>query len=255
MIKLSNLMRAAMTATLMALASGCAAVSAKGNESMMVSVKGVNYSGDVVVFSVDDPLAPKNATGGDRASSYSGAGVQCCIELPKVWHPGIQLVIDAIVYPVDETDFKREIPRYMKKFTVEVPQYPADQPTELWVIRTPSGEMNLVASNVDPSHEAWPGAIKGWPEPSLAFKRRYWDNKVRETREDIARTKALLDEGLSKPESRQGAWDVRKQNRPKDVAQFSGPNDPAFIEYITKRRKETLAHLESMLQHLMESKP
>jgi len=255
MIQLSNLMRAAMTATLMALASGCAAVSAKGNESMMVSVKGLNYSGDVIVFSVGDPLAPKNATGGDRASSYSGAGIQCCIELPQVWHPGIQLLIDAIVYPVDERDFKRELPRYMKKFTVEVPHYPAGQPTELWVIRSPSGDMNLVASNVDPTHEAWPGAIKGWPEQSLAFKRRYWDNKVRETREDIANTKALLDEGLSKPESRQGAWDVRKQNRPKDVAQFSGPNDPAFIEYITKRRKETLAHLEATLQRLMESKP
>jgi len=255
MIKLSNLMRAAMTATLMALASGCAAVSAKGNESMMVSVKGLNYSGDVIVFSVGDPLAPKNATGGDRASSYSGAGIQCCIELPQVWHPGIQLLIDAIVYPVDEGDFKRELPRYMKKFTVEVPHYSAGQPTELWVIRSPSGDMNLVASNVDPTHEAWPGAIKGWPEQSLAFKRRYWDNKVRETREDIANTKALLDEGLSKPESRQGAWDVRKQNRPKDVAQFSGPNDPAFIEYITKRRKETLAHLEAALQRLMESKP
>ncbi len=244
-----------LTAIFVAMLGGCASTPAESNETMMVSVKGVNYSGDVVVFSVDDPLAPKNATGGDRASSYSGAGVQCCIELPKVWHPGIQLVIDAIVYPVDETDFKREIPRYMKKFIVEVPHYPADQPTELWVIRTPSGDMNLVASNVDPSHEAWPGAIKGWPEPSLALKRRYWDNKVKETREDIARTRALLDEGLSKSESRQEAWEVRKQNRPKEFAQFSGPDDSAFIEYITKRRKETLAHLESTLQRLMESEP
>ncbi len=172
---------------------------------MMVSVKGVNYSGDVVVFSVDDPLAPKNATGGDRASPYSGAAVQCCIELPRVWHPGIQLVIDAIVYPVDETDFKREVPRYMKKFTVEVPQYPANQPTDLWVIRTPSGDMNLVASNVDPSHETWQGQIRGWPEPSFAVKKRYWEDRVTEINDAIERTKLSLNWESSSPKELQAA--------------------------------------------------
>lgn len=255
MIKISNLMRAALTVTLMALAGGCAAVSSKGNETMMVSVKGVNYSGDVVVFSVDDPLVPKNATGGDRASSYSGAGIQCCIQLPKVWHSGMQLVIDAIVYPVDETDFKHELPRYMKKFTVDVPQYPADQPTELWVIRTPSGDMNLVASNVDPTHEAWPGALKGWPEPSLAFKRRYWDNKVREIGEEIERTKSFLEQGLAKPELRLIEWNLRKKNRPNELTKFSGPDDPAFAESITARRKESLSHLQTKLQQLLEERP
>ncbi len=255
MVTSFSLMRAALTVALLVLIGGCAVPQLKGSENTMVSVKGVNYSGDVVVFSVDDPLAPKNATGGDRASSYSGAGVQCCIELPKVWHPGIQLVIDAIVYPVDETDFKREIPRYMKKFTVEVPQYPADQPTELWVIRTPSGDMNLVASNVDPTDEAWPGAIKGWPEPSPAFKRRYWDNKVRETSEEIERTKSFLEQGLSKPEIRLIEWNLRKKNHPIELAKFSGPDDPGFAESITAKRKESLANLQTRLQRLMEERP
>ena len=244
-----------LTAIFVAMLGGCASTPSASNETMMVSVKGVNYSGDVVVFSVDDPLAPKNATGGDRASSYSGAAVQCCIELPRVWHPGIQLVIDAIVYPVDETDFKREIPRYMKKFTVEVPQYPADQPTELWVIRTPSGDMNLVASNVDPSHEAWPGAIKGWPEPSLTVKKRYWERKVAEARDGIETVKAALDEGMSEPTVRQHTWDVIKNNQPREVAQFSGPNDPAFVDSVTKRRQQALKFYEANLRKLMESKP
>ncbi len=222
---------------------------------MMVSVKGVNYSGDVVVFSVDDPLAPKNATGGDRASSYSGAGVQCCIELPKVWHPGIQLVIDAIVYPVDETDFKREIPRYMKKFTVEVPQYPADQPTELWVIRTPSGDMNLVASNVDPTDEAWPGAIKGWPKPSFAVKKLHWDDKVNRARDAIGKAKSSLDKGMSDPADRQTEWDWFKRYSPKEIAQFNGPDDPEFADFVTKDQKSTLAYFETVLKKLLKDKP
>jgi hypothetical protein len=255
MNKISNLMRTTLAATLMVLASGCAAVSSKGNETMMVSVKGVNYSGDVIVFSVDDPAAPKNATGGDRAGPYTGAGIQCCIKLPKIWHPGINLVIDAIIYPVDESDFTRDLPRYMKKFPVEVPQYAADQPTELWVIRTAQGDMNLVASNVDPTHEAWPGAVKGWPEPSSAFKRHRWEAKVLETNNGIKRTKEFLMEGMSNPMSRKSAWDVRKENHLPDIAQFSGPDDPAFAEYIMKQRNETLKYLEAKLKDLMESKP
>lgn len=255
MINISNLLRTALTASLMTLASGCATVSAKGNETMMVSVKGVNYSGDVIVFSVDDPLQPKNATGGDRASSYSGAGVQCCIQLPKVWYPGMQLVIDAIVYPVDETDFKREIPRYLKKFTVDVPQYPADQPTELWVIRTPNGNMSIVASNVDPTHEAWPGAIKGWPEPSIAVKRRFWEERVSETKDAIERTKLSLNGERSTPKDLKSAWDIRKKYEPQDIVQFNGPDDPAFGAFLTKQSEVTLKHLEAKLRKLMETRP
>jgi len=255
MKKLSTLVRTALTAAMITLASGCALVPSKGNENVTVSVKGVNYSGDVVVFSVDDPAAPKNATGGDRASPYSGAGVQCCINLPRVWRPGINLVIDAIVYPVDEDDFTRDLPRYMKKFPVEVPQYPEDQPVELWVIRTAQGDMNLVASNVDPTHEAWPGAIKGLPEPSRAFKMRRWKIKFEETEKSIAITKKFLKEGMSSSSARQEEWDIIKRYLPNDVTQFSGPDDPEFSKFLLNQRKGTLRHLEARLKELMESEP
>jgi len=239
----------------MALASGCAAVSPKGNETMLVSVKGVNYSGDVVVFSVDDPLRPKNATGGDRASSYSGAGVQCCIQLPKKWHPGIQLVIDAIIYPVDETDFKRELPRYMKKFTVEVPQYAADLPTELWVLRSPDGDMKLVASNVDPTHEDWPGVIKGWPEPSLAYKRRIWESRVQSARSGVKVLSEAFENGTLKQQTLMHEWESRRVNRPNEAKGFNGPDDPKFQEAVTKSYSSALKSSKDELQKLLENEP
>jgi hypothetical protein len=255
MNKLWKLMRAALAATLIALASGCAAVSSKGNETMMVSVKGVNYSGDVVVFSVDDPAAPKNATGGDRAGPYTGAGIQCCIKLPKVWHPGINLVIDAIIYPVDESDFTRDLPRYMKKFPVEVAQYAANQPTELWVIRTAQGDMNLVASNVDPTHEAWPGAVKGWPEPSLAYRRKHWNLRVQSARSAVDAFRSAFENGVLKPKAISGEWEQRRINRPNEIKDFSGPDDPKFREAVTKRFADVLRHYETELQQLLENEP
>lgn len=248
-------MRAALAAFLIALASGCAAVSSKGNETMMVNVNGVNYSGDVVVFSVEDPAVPKNETGGDRAGPYTRAGIQCCITLPKAWRPGLTLVIDAIVYPVDETDFKRELPRYMKKFTVEVPQYAPDQPTELWVIRTAAGDMNLVASNFDPSHEAWPGAVKGWPEPSLAYKRKRWEARLESARSGVEALSKVFDKGKLKRQALLDAWEHLRVHRPNEAKKYSGPDDPKLEADITNSYASSLKSHQNKLQELLENKP
>lgn len=252
---LIDIVRAAVAVTVLALAGGCAAVSSERGDTMRVSVNGVNYSGDVVVFSVEDPAEPKSQTGGDRMSAYSGSGIQCCVVLPKVWRPGLTLQINAIIYPVDESDFKRELPRYMKKFAVEVPQYSAESSTELWVVRTAEGDMRIVASRVAPSDAAWPGLIKGWPEPSLKYKLRNWEIHVSETKGAIERTKKAMEKGMSSPESRLAAWAVRKENRPSEIAQFSGPEDPAFAESIMKQRAQLLVYLEAELKRLMENKP
>jgi hypothetical protein len=222
---------------------------------MRVNVNGVNYSGDAVVFSVEDPAVPKNQTGGDRAGPYTRSGIQCCISLPKVWRPGLTLLIDAIIYPVDETDFKRELPRVMKKFTVEVPKYAADQPTELWVIRSANGEMNLVASNVGPTHADWPGAIKGWPEPSLAFKRKHWEIRVQSARSGIDSLSAAFENGKLKQQSVIDAWEVRKMNRPNSVKEFSGVDDPKFEEALTKSYTTSLRDYKERLEKLLEEKP
>lgn len=250
-----NKIRLVVTAIFLSLVGACGAAPSKMPSTMRVSVNGVNYSGDTVVFNVEDPAVQKSATGGDRAGPYTQAGSQCCVTLPRIWRPGLKLQINAIVYPVNESDFKQELQRYLKKFTVDVPQYLSDQPTELWVIRSADGEMNIVASNVDPSHESWPGALKGWPEPSLAYKRKDWDIRIRSVQSGIEALSGAFANGTLKHETLLNEWEHRIVNRPSEAKGFSGPDDLIFKAMVTKSYAEALKNRKDELQRLLENQP
>ena len=58
---------------------------------------------------------------------------------------------------------------------VEVPRYADNTAPDLWVVRNPDGSFGLVPSSVQPNHPDWPGAIKGWPKPSLEYRRKKYD--------------------------------------------------------------------------------
>jgi hypothetical protein len=152
----------------------CASVlTACGKSALPVSIHGVNYSVEPFSFELQDPSDPKNKGDGELVDSYAAGGTTCCYELPKKWRPGLKVSIqtkhwvgknaDDSLHDIDSTHL------------VEVPPYADGKPGELWVLRTADGNMEIVSSDFQPDHPKWPGKVKGWPIPSIAYQRERWD--------------------------------------------------------------------------------
>ncbi|WP_269209356.1 DUF3304 domain-containing protein [Chromobacterium vaccinii] len=116
-------------------------------------------------------------SGGSAANvGAGGSGIMCCVSLPAKWQPGMRLVVQT----KDETKAKtaaewskENIP--LKLRMVEVPRYEASDVGTVWVQFLPNDNVALVVSRYDPSNSNWPGAIKGWPKPSVEYRRVLWD--------------------------------------------------------------------------------
>ncbi len=177
----------------------------------------------------------------------------CCFVLPKRWKPGIRVNVQSTHW-LPKTD-KGDLPEIEEIYNVELPNYP-EGGGELWVLRTADGTIELVISNVEPDHPQWPGKVKGWPEPSLAYQRKRWElyrelaaYNVDLYRESLDHLKTYTQAHL------QNAWDLQKEHQPDSIKQFSGPNDPAYAEYKKNSYVEGLQRSEKKLAQLMKEKP
>jgi hypothetical protein len=110
----------------------------------------------------------------------------CCVNLPAKWQPGMRLVVQT----KDETKAKtaaewskENIP--LKLRLVDVPPYAEDDVGTVWVQLLPDDKVALVVSRYDPSNSNWPGVIKGWPKPSLEYRRQLWDQEIRLLTKDL----------------------------------------------------------------------
>ncbi|MQM40387.1 hypothetical protein KBTX_04436 [wastewater metagenome] len=63
--------------------------------------------------------------------------------------------------------------------TVAVPRYGDPDRATLWLQALPGGRYAVVVSEVDPPHEDWPGEIRGWPQPSEAYRRKLINERIR----------------------------------------------------------------------------
>jgi hypothetical protein len=84
----------------------------------------------------------------------SGGNVNCCIALPKIWRPGLKVLLDW-----HETDRDAVIGEYKREF--EIPRY--TRPGNLFIVFLPKSEVELVVSEGGPGPENWPGSIKQTP--------------------------------------------------------------------------------------------
>ncbi|OHX13873.1 hypothetical protein BI347_10400 [Chromobacterium sphagni] len=163
--------------------SACAGMGGQLGASMTV----VNYSGKGYDWvAVAQPQTPKQAEAAEMIGPYGAGGIMCCVNLPAKWQPGMQLIVQT----KDETKAKtaaewdkERIPLQLR--TVDVPRYEASDVGTVWVQLLPDDKVALVVSRYDPSNANWPGAIKGWPKPSLEYKRKIWA-------EDLKRETELL---------------------------------------------------------------
>lgn len=233
----------------------CASVlTACGKSALPVSIHGVNYSVEPFSFELQDPSDPKNKGDGELVDSYAAGGTTCCYELPKKWRPGLKVSIqtkhwvgknaDDSLHDIDSTHL------------VEVPPYADGKPGELWVLRATDGSLAIVSSDFQPDHPKWPGKVKGWPVPSLAYQRERWDLYINVQLGYVTTFETLLKEFAASPnKTAQEDWDVSMKNDRKSLAGFSGPNDPGYRVRLKKEYEQGLIETRAELARLQAGRP
>jgi hypothetical protein len=226
-------------------------LSACGKNTISVDIHGVNYVEAPFFFVMFDPSDPSRPRGGELIGSFGAGGIVCCYELPKKWRPGLRIGLRA--HDALKRDSNGD---YVEQnFTFEVPKYADGKPGEIWVQRFDDRSFGLVLSDYQPNHPAWPGRIKGWPVPSLEYRRKRWDLFIKSEEGDVRNYEkllALLDADPDKAAKR--TWDFERSQF-EDLKKFSGPEDPTYRAMLRKRYLEGLQDSQASLKKLQEERP
>lgn len=231
-------------------------VHSRDENTVGVNLHGVNHTAETFSFYLNDPKDPERISGGSGLIDPFGAGgISCCVVLPRKWEPGMKLKIHAKHWPkrLPDDESSREVKEVIE---AEVPKYADGEPGEIWVLRHSDGKLEVVASDYQPDHPKWPGSVKGWPIPSIEYRRERW-----ELYRELAANGVELYESLSKelstePERRaKEAWDYAKKDDITSLSEFSGPDDPLYIAKLKSRYAEGLKQSKQRLQEVMQAKP
>jgi hypothetical protein len=241
-----------------------------------VNIHGVNYTEQEFSYRVTDPGNKDNHGGGEIVDSFSAGGTLCCYELPRKWRPGILVEIHTIRWldkPPDQPE--KAIEEINETHRVEVPKYVDGKPGELWVVRQADGTFAVVSSDYQPDHAKWPGAVKGWPVPTLEYRRKLVDVYIKIEEDSVNKFQDAVTELETAPARlATEAWEfegrdiasfansklnsdtARRARESRDLlAKFSGPSDPKFIAYLKDEYTKTLQKSKAKLQELKESRP
>ena len=218
-----------------------------------VSIHGVNYSANDFTYVLVDPINQSNNGGGETIGKFEAGGTVCCYELPRKWHAGMQVEIRSRYWvKVEKKD--GDLREIAQNQTVEIPQY--STPAELWVIRSSDGKLDIVASNVQPNHPEWPGKVKGWPEPSLEYKRSKWEIYLTNARAEVKLFEGLLSQYKNAPvAAAKESWDYAVERNSKPPSGFTGYKDPAYIESLIREDSAALLDARKRLQQVLDSRP
>lgn len=221
--------------------------------TVSVSVHGVNYSNETFSFSLEDPNDKKGPSVGELVDRFAAGGTVCCYDLPKEWQPGIKIQVNSVHWLKETVD--KKLPEVKRVFVVEVPPYVDGNPGELWVLRQPDGTVDVISSDYQPNHEKWPGKVKGWPVPSLEYKRERWALYLYVAEGKLAsaeRRRQKMDKGIE--QYAKDAWPtIRKYRR--DVKEFSGPDDPNLHALLIKENAEQLEYLRLEIMRIKDGRP
>ncbi|WP_426175445.1 phospholipase effector Tle1 domain-containing protein [Massilia sp. TWR1-2-2] len=220
------------------------------SKPLPVSIHGVNYTVEPFSYVLTDPNDPKNTGGGELIDSYAAGGTMCCYDLPRKWQPGIKVSVRVAHWKGKYEE--KSLQQIVSTHLAEVPRYADGKPGELWVLRSADGSIDLVSSDFQPNHPQWPGKVKGWPVPSLSYKRERWDIYIREEQGTVRLYQKLLSEFMESPIFRaKEAWDFSVKNDRKSIEGYSGPDDIKYLEALRRdyenglvRSKQDLVKLE-----------
>ena len=219
-----------------------------------VNLHGVNYTGETFTYVVSDPKRPDSGSGGELIDPFGAGGMTCCVTLPKVWRPGIMLKVHATHWLKERPD--GSLPEIKEEYTVEVPRYVDGKPGEMWVLREANGKVSVISSDFQPNHPKWPGQVKGWPVPSLEYRRERWELLRKHEQIFVDSYLGSLQKLEESPyvEAKQ-AWEHAKEYQRKSLRGFSGPDDPRYITFLKEEYAAGLTRSRERLANLMEEKP
>jgi hypothetical protein len=219
-----------------------------------VSIHGVNYTGQTFSYVIEDPANSKNSGGGELIEPFSSGGTMCCYALPSKWRPGIQVRITGRHWLTKKDD--GSLPEIVETKVVEVPQYVDGKAGELWVLREANGALSIVSSDYQPNHAKWPGKVKGWPVPSLEYRRSRWDISIEHEAGGVRLYQNLLRSMKSSPQTRaEESWRFDQERDPKSLAGFTGPNDKRYHAFLIQEYEEGLIRSTEKLRRLKEQRP
>ncbi|MCS4506057.1 DUF3304 domain-containing protein [Arhodomonas aquaeolei] len=172
-----------------------------GGDTIGVSVSAVNYTErGIRYFSVHRPGDAKRSAVGMSIRPYGAGGVTCCVPLPRQWHEGLEVVVTVRPSLVGDSYEERQ-QNYVERRdngtldlerTVAVPRYGDPDRATLWLQALPGGRYAVVVSEVDPPHEDWPGEIRGWPQPSEAYRTKLINRRMKLVEDRIKHTKSCM---------------------------------------------------------------
>ena len=223
-------------------------------KAIPVPIHGVNYSAQPFSFVVIDPQDTKNYGGGETIDSYGAGGTVCCYSLPAKWRPGLTVRIAETYWLPPIAD--KSLPEITKKHEVEIPAYLNGKAGELWVLRGPDGELNVVSSNLQPDHPAWPGKIKGWPIPSVEHQRKRHDVHIVEAQGFVNVFTGLLDDMNKDPaKMAKEQWEFSSAREDAKLKPYRGHTDPAYHAMLKKEYEASLAHSIQELNRYQATRP
>jgi hypothetical protein len=226
----------------------------KPSTSVPVNIHGVNYGGDSFTYVVVDPANAENNGGGELIESYAAGGTMCCYELPRKWQPGMTLSIKVTHHLGKNADDSYH--DVAANEVVVVPRYLDDKPGEIWVLRGSDGKVDVVWSDYQPDHPNWPGKVKGWPVPSLAYQRERWDIYINHAKGGVDLFEKLLAELNSDPDARAAkAWDFELRDDQRLIAGFSGPDDPKYRNRLRSQYSNGLERSRAELGRYEKGRP
>jgi hypothetical protein len=227
-------------------------VSASASDDVAVSIHAVNYSDQEFEYSVHDPKEKSNSGGGESIGRFGAGGTMCCYSLPRKWRPEMKVKIDFTVYFPRLAD--GTLPKTFSSALADIPQY--SQPQELWVVRDVEGKMTIVISNFEPDHPKWPGAVKGWPVPSLAYKRDRADIYIRNRKGYIQAFQKLSDGMRDAPDATaKEMWEFAEEYDRESIVGYSGYKDKRYQKFLRDDFDKSLAEDKITLKKLEAARP
>ncbi|SMF12718.1 DUF3304 domain-containing protein [Pseudogulbenkiania subflava] len=241
-----------------ALLSACGSLGANAGGSLSAPLTAVNYTDwpfDWV--GVATVAEPEKAMAADRATAFGASGQMCCVSLPEKWQPGMELVVQTQdgTHAKSAKEWGQEhIP--IINHRVVVPRYDSSDVGTVWVQLLPGGNVELVVSRFDPTHAQWPGKVKGWPVPTVEYRRNIWDRDMKEKESSVRLYAELLSEidtlDLGKMKEN---WDSDQKYSKDNIKGFKGYDDPAYRAYKKAYCKENLVFWQQEVKLYERLKP
>ncbi|MES2759192.1 MAG: DUF3304 domain-containing protein [Pseudomonadota bacterium] len=219
-----------------------------------VSIHGVNYTVEPFSYVLTDPNDPKNTGGGELIESYAAGGTMCCYELPRKWQPGMKVSVRLAHWEGKLAD--DSLRQIVSTHLLDVPRYENGKPGELWVLRLAGGSIDLISSDVQPNHRDWPGQVKGWPIPSVAYKRERWQIEFDQLISTLKIYERSASQLMSSPDdAAKEEWDTLSEYQRTSLAGFSGPQDSAFRKKMQRDNSEGIVRVKERLKQLEKRRP